>query len=423
MLATLLQPTGQVQFDARGYWGAAGSLLGSPDPVPAGFWELRGVLSAVVYLPAQTLARATGPAGVGFAILLQNALLIGVIAAVVAPALMRPWGPPGPAARWAAATGVVIAARGFAPYALVDLYAAAGLLTALTLLTKRNTTALLLSGASLGAAFNIRPAYLVPVLLIGIVAVVYHRARAAFVALGALAALVPQMLLVALTQHALSLTPAGGDDLVRLQANYAAFTVRYDTAIMSQQPQQFFCSPAMAAAIDSPPSSLVELVGDFLRHLPQSGVFAVEKLGAALHWPLSIPYLVPDPRVDAVFALTITGISVVGCAALIAMRTSRGAEVSRAAVTVAAIGTAGTLMSAATEARFALSLVLLGAVGVGAVIQRLPRREGGNRGRCRIVAAATLTATILLLTAGWSGLSHPAPPGPVSLEMCAQVGR
>lgn len=295
LLATVLQPTGRFLFDAVGYWNAAGSLIGSPVAPPEGFWDLRGVVSAVVYLLAQVITGILGPDVAGFAVLVQNSLVIAALAAFVAPALLRPWAEPGVVARWVMAAAVAFVARGFAPYPLVDLYAAAAVLVAAHLLTQRSWPALAGAGLLLGCAFNIRPAYLVPLVLAAVVVMIHHRVRAMVVAGGALAALVPQMVYLAATHHTFGLTPVASSGLVGIQTSFASYTVRYDTAITSATPQQFFCSPDMASRIGEPPLTIGSLAETLLTNLPTPGSSPSRSSAPPSTGPSRFPISSPTP--------------------------------------------------------------------------------------------------------------------------------
>ena len=423
LLATALQPTGRFLFDARGYWTAAGALIGSSEPIPEGFWDLRGVSSAVVFVPAQVVTRLLGADIAGFAVLLQNSLLIAAVAAFLAPAILSPWARLGSVSRWVTAGTLAFVARGFAPYPLMDLYAAAAVLLGIYLLYRRSWLPLLGSGLLLGSAFNMRPAYLVPIAIVAIIAIVVLRFRALLVTLGAFLALVPQMAYLAVTHQGFGLTPVASTALIGLQTSYASYTVRYDTALASHLPQQFFCSPTMAHAVSDPPLTISGLAGTFLTNLPHSAIFGLEKIGASLHWPLSIPYLVPNPGVNALVALIVTSVTVVGTVRLLSLPSDRGPRAARGLMAALVVGTVSTLVSSATEARFALLVALIGAIGLGLVVEHpfavrtTPRRS--NRDILALALIALLTIGLLLV--GHLGLSRPAPPGGVTVNTCTQA--
>jgi hypothetical protein len=238
-----------------------------------------------------------------------------------------------------------------------------------------------------------------------------------------LVGLIPQVAFNYVRHRSLSPLPISTSDLVAVQSGYAAFTVRYDTVLSGTQPQQFFCSPSMATSLDSLPTTTGGLLAVFVQSLPRSALFAVEKVAAALHWPLSIPYLSPNPGVDALFAGGITAITVFGIVYLVGMPIARRAATDRAlwegwALVVAlTVGTVLTLVGAATEARFALPLVLLGVCGVACIADA----GWGCVSRHRRQTAAIFLVTLAVIGLGYSGLAHPAPPGVITTATCAHA--
>ena len=210
-----------------------------------------------------------------------------------------------------------------------------------------------------------------------------------------------------------------------LQAGFASYLVRYDTVLGSASPMQSYCSPSMAERIGSPlPSSMDQLASAFLGHFPTAVVFSLEKVSAALHWPMSAPYATPTPGLDAVFAALITTITVVGLAALtrLAVLTRRRSSSEHwfdwSVIAAVVIGSVLTLISSATETRFALPLVLFGALGCCTLID-LDRGAAWARGRRWLIG--TLIATLGVTGLGYAGMSHPAPSGAVNVAICAAL--
>jgi hypothetical protein len=219
----------------------------------------------------------------------------------------------------------------------------------------------------------------------------------------------------------LSLFPTSTTDLVSLQTGYAAFTTRYDTVLYVPVPRQFYCSPDMASSIGSLPSNLTELAGTFLAHLPQSVPFVLQKVAASLLWPMSIPYYLPSPGFNAIFAAAITLISVIGTGFLIfgplLARTVRSTLDTWPLLIAVAGVTIATVAGSAAEARFSIVLVLLGIVGVCAIVDAsVPMLK--RHWRSLLIA---LILGIVVLVMGRVGLSHPAPPGDVTLEICSRA--
>lgn len=421
--AALVRGVGAFVFDARLYWDAASSIL-TGGPTSQGYFDLRGVLTAVTFAPSTVITLLIGPSSAGFAVLLQNSVLIGWAAGFLVPAVIRPWRVIGTRARWVGAGLSWLALGGFAPYPLMDLYAALAVTGAAALLSRHSRMSLIAAGVLLGYAINLRPAYVPVVVLLAIVTLFARRWRAGLVAAGLLVGLVPQIVFNYVRYHSRSPFPVSTGSLVALQTGYASFTVRYDTVPWSgPDPRQFFCSPAMATSLGSLPTTTGELLGVFVRNLPRSALFAVEKVSAALHWPLSIPYLSANPGVDALFAGGITVMTVFGIFYLLGMPTARRAVTDRtlweawALVVAFTVGTVLTLVGAATEARFALPLVFLGVSGVTCLVDA----GSGCLRRHRLSTAGVLLVAVAVIGFGYSGLAHPAPPGGADTAVCARA--
>lgn len=420
----LLRGVGEFAYDARAYWHANLAVLGAGELTVADYFDLRGVWTAVTFVPSALATAAFGESAAGISVLSQNSVMIAWTAAFLVPRAVALWQAPSTRTRWAGAALVCVGLQGFAPYPMVDLYAAVAALAAVVLLAARSGGGIAAAGALLAYAVNLRPAYVPVVVLLVLAAAMTGRWRSAWAIPGAAVALAPQVVANLVRHGTFSVTPFASENLVALQASFAAFVVRYDTAPGREaSPQQFFCSPSMASGLDSLPTTTAGLVSAYLRHLPESLLFAVEKIGAALHWPLSIPYLVARPGVDALFAVTITLVAVVGCTYLVvsplmgradSARRGKGPWASATAVVVASVAT---LAGSATEARFALPLVLLGVVGVAG----LAGADKRVRFRHRWVVGGAVLLAVGLVAAGYAGLAHPAPPGPVSQAMCGDT--
>ena len=419
--AAFLTGVGQFVFDAEAYWSASLALTHGDAPFP-GYLDLRGVLSTVAYLPAAAVVRIAGETLAGPAVLAQNAVLIGWFAAYLLPALARPWRQLGTRSRWIGAFLVWVVLHGFAPYPLMDIYAVIAVLTAIVLLQRKGPISLVSAGLLLGYAANVRPAYLPVIALIAVVTVVARRWRSGWVLLGGMTALLPQVIYGWVSRGVLSISPAATEGLISLQSGYAAYTVRYDTAPWDGGGAgQFFCSPAMASHVSPLPTTTAELAGAYLSNFSHALPFALEKVAASLHWPLSAPYLHPNPGVDALFAVAVTAIAVVGCAALVCAPILRRRTASRdlwvawGLVSSAVVATIATLAGSATESRFAIPLVLLGVVGVTVVAEAGAASVRANR---RAFVAAGVVA-VVVVGLGYAGLSHPAPRVMMTPEVCA----
>jgi hypothetical protein len=76
-------------------------------------------------------------------------------------------------------------------------------------------------------------------------------------------------------------------------------------------------------------------------------------------------------------------------------------------------------MTSATEPRFALPLILLGIVGCAALVP--VRWSDAVRRPERRWVIGTVVAALVVFAIGSNALSHPAPPGGVSVATCAAL--
>jgi hypothetical protein len=415
-LGTVTQSPSRFVYDAATYWAGAVGLAHGRDPFVDGMMSLRGALTSVLYLPAALATRGFGDSAGGLAVLVENSLLVALVGALLLPRFLRAWGPVTPWMVWVCAGLTWLLMARFAPYPLTDVWAAALLLAAVGALQKQTTMGLVGAGLLAGIAFNIRPAYLVALLLTLAVVLLREKLAGLWFATGVVLALVPQLIVNIRHGVGLKFWPADTVSLTQLQAQLASYIVRYDTAAygLDRNPQQHFCSPAMAQVVgDHPPRSTGGLAALFLHNMPQSLVFTTEKASAALHWPLSTPYFAPDGAGDVAFALLTTAVAVIGVAALVHVRSKSGLRSAPVAVWVALVvwlGSLATIMTSQPETRFALPLVLFGIAGCALLVR--------GKMSIRWVAAAFI-AVALVFASGTAGLSHPAPPGPESPATCA----
>ncbi|TYP89829.1 hypothetical protein [Blastococcus xanthinilyticus] len=421
-LAVVLQPPAPAfLYDATKYWGGARALLAGGDVFTAGLLDLRGVLTVLLYLPAAAVTAVAGDAAAGFAVLAENALLVAVIGVVLVPRLVAVWRPATRTTVLVAAVGTGITLAGFAPFPLTDLWAAALLITAVVALDRTGRWWLLLAGAAAGVAFNVRPGSLLTLIALGIAVLVARRLAAGWFALGSALALLPQFVLNLRRGATWLPWPEQTGWLTQLQAADAAYLVRYDTVVAgAASPRRFYCSPGMATALDGDtPGSPGELLTTYLAHLPQAMLFSAQKVGAALHWPLSTPYTAPAPGVDGLFALLVTALAVTGSAVVLTRLVRRGAR-PRLGTVAAALVWAGALVglvTSSTETRFALLLVLLGVAGSALLATAaLGPDRAATPGRAWV--AGTVVAVLAVYALGVTGLQHPVA-GEVTPEICA----
>ncbi|TFD79132.1 hypothetical protein E3T54_05495 [Cryobacterium sp. Sr8] len=425
-VATLVLGVGRFEYDAAAYWSGAQAVAGTAPPVAEGFWDFRGILSSIVYVPAALVAGILGPTFEGFSVLLQNSLFFAWFAAFLLPKCIEFWRPVSTrtVALGAFLTWVVLS--GFAPYALVDAYPAIAAIAIVVLFRLESRAALFAAGVLGGMSVNIRPAYIVGIVGLAAVALVLRRWVGILFALGVFVGLMPQLILNVVRIGSWTLWPTASSSLVSLQAGFAAYIVRYDTFLGAANPRQFYCSPDMASQLVTPlPATAGELAATFGTHMPSSIVFALQKIGAALHWPYTTPYTVPSAGLDGFFATSITAITVLGIAYLIysAIHTrghvgSIGARAHWAALATMVIGGVIMLVASATESRFALPLVLIGVVG-SANFADLHLREAWGRRPLWVVFS--VLAVFAVGFVGVTGLQNPAPPGAVDQGVCASL--
>ncbi len=419
----LRPPASEFIFDGATYFLGAQALLDGASVSDLASLPLRGVLTTLLYLPAALLARLAGDDRAGVAVLLENALLIALIGAVLLPRVVAVWRSVTPMVVWVSSAGCGVALAGFAPHPLTDLWGVALLLLVLIALDARPRWWVLLgAGLCAGAAFNIRPATLLPLGAVTLALLLARRASSLWFVIGAAVALLPQHLFN--SSRALSGLPVPPmtEELTQLQASYASYLVRYDTAVSdpTTPPSLAFCSPSMARALDGEaPSSPGDLAITYLEHLPQSLLFAGQKLGAALHWPLSTPFMSPAPVINGLFAALITAITVIGAAAVLrrAWERRRGPTLGGVVLLLMWAACLVGLPTSATETRFALPVVVLGIAGCALLADsvRVPRT--------RIAwwwSAGTAAAIAVVFALGVSGMAHPMDFVP-SVEECAAV--
>ena len=413
VIATLGRGTGGFYHDALNYWKS--TPLQSPEELPDWYGTLRGVWTTIVYLPASLAANAIGQSSGEGLVLLQNAVCLGAVAAFLLPAVLQHLRVVRTSTIALAAALFWILTSGFAPYPLVDAYAMIGVFLAVHLAVPTDprsrlaTVARLLGfGATLGVIVNLRPAYLITAAALVVVSTFWNRIGTAWVIAGGFAALLPQAIYNYVQLDAWSFTPTETRTLAALQAGLASYVVRYDTVIDSAHPMLTQCSPDMVAAMaGSLPGGTVQLLMTFAVNLPQSALFAIEKLGGSVHWPFAAPYGNSTPFLDDIWAWAVTAITAIGIVALffyrVDLRRSLAASGRRAwlLLMVVAGGTVVTIVGSQTETRFALPLAVVGVLGCGLIGAS---RELGLRPARIWVVGVVVTACLLALAS--IGLSH-----------------
>jgi hypothetical protein len=408
-------PAPRFVYDAVQYWAGSVSLLNGGDAYVDGGLSLRGVFTSVLYLPAALATKVFGHSASGMAVLVENSLLVALIGALLLPRLLRVWGPVTPWMVLVCAGLTWLVVGRFAPYPLTDLWAGALMLAALVALERRTAMGLMGAGLIVGITFNVRPAYLVLLLLTPVVVLFRDKIRVVWFAAGVVVALVPQSIVNLRQGTGWKPWPPALGQLMQLRST-GSYAVRYDTAAYGvvRDPQQYFCDPAMArVVVDHPPLSSGDLTALYLHHVPQWFVLVVERATAVMHWPLSAPYFAPAGARDNFFAFLVTTVVVVGVVTLVSAQFRSAFRSVPAAAWVAllvGLGSLSTIVTSNPETRLALPLVLFGIAGCAVLVgRRLGRRW----------AAGAAVAVVVVFAVGTLGLSHAAAPGPASPSVCA----
>jgi hypothetical protein len=413
-LATVAQhPQPAFYWDAAGYWSGSQSLFDGSSPYVEGVLRLRGVLTPAVYAPAawiDTLFEGSG----GLAVLIENSLIVALLGALLLPRLARLAGARGAWLPWLCSALVWLVTARFAPYPLMDLPTAALFLGAVVLAVRRPLWSVTLAGLCVGAAVNLRPAYLAPAVVLLAATLVFQRFRAAAFVGGLMLGLLPQVWLNLSRNDGLSFVPPDTDKIAGLQSSLSAYVVRYDTIIIGGPPSQLYCDGGMArAVVRHPVSSMSDFALAMVTNPSESVVFLLKKLSATLAWGSYTPYAAPAAIDDSNLILPLAAMTVGGLAVLLLLiRRPLATGTRRHPVLYAALALSicVSVMAAAAETRFALPLVLLGIVGCAcgpAVLRDLDRRLVLRW------TAATAVGVLLVAVFATRGLSEPMAPGTV----------
>jgi hypothetical protein len=128
--------------------------------------------------------------------------------------------------------------------------------------------------------------------------------------------------------------------------------------------------------------------------------------------------------IDTVFGLGITVMTIAGISAVLYVATRRrGSPLRRdwysAALVISVVaGSVLALVGSATESRFSLMLVMIGALGV-ALLARPRQWSHWRLARWWILAAVLVTALTLLFA--HTGSDNPAPRGEVTPAVCTET--
>ncbi len=416
-------------YDAAQYWAASVALVSGGNTAEAGVLQLRGALTAIVYVPPALLSELFGPDSAAWTVLLWNSLMAAALCVGLLPRIAALISPGASAWRvWIAALAGGVIVSGFSRFALLDVWAIAlALLGLYAIAVGSRWWHGALAGLALVFATNIRPAYLAPVLIATLVLLIAHPKSALWAIPGALLGLVPQIVFNLAVMDRLSLVPVQTPYLLNVQATYATFATRYDTVLEpGRYPSQFYCDPAYAVLQldDTKPTSAPGVLISVLSHLPDSIAFLSGKVAASLHWSFSTPYEHSPGPGTSLMTLFIIAVSAGGLVALIWRMVNSWAERKPRIMALAVlgfwVGAVGTLVLSTPETRFAVPLAMIGLIGLLAAVPS-PLRLKRPNATTLIAAAVAVAVMVGLFALGKASLIDPMPPGNVpTLETCAE---
>ena len=217
----------------------------------------------------------------------------------VVPALLRRVVTIGPAHVGLSTAITGLALSGFAPYPVMDLPAVVCVAVGVLLLCEVRWWSWILGGGCLAAAVNLRPAYVLPAVLILAVVAIVRWPPAPLGVVGAAAITGVQAMYGHVRADVWSASPPLADLVRTVQYQYGAYGVRYDTIPFTNgDPRLWHCSPGMADAMRGQPmpTSASGLLGVMVDNLPTSAGLAMDKFTASLHWSTATPYSHPGEQ-------------------------------------------------------------------------------------------------------------------------------
>jgi len=417
-------------YDAAQYWDGALQLVSGGDVATAGVLNIRGTLTPLVYLPPAAVAGLLGEGSWTWLVLIWNALLAAALCAMILPQLAELIVPGHLVSHvWTCALlgGLLFAL--FARFALLDVWAFACAATAMLLISGRRSWWVYAVGGLFAAiAVDLRPSYLLPLILGMVVVLIAAARRIPLVAAGALIGALPQSIYNVFHGGSWLPVPTATSGLIGVQSAQAVYSIRYDTVLdPGRNPQQWYCDPSLASAVSSEPAPTTPLsvAGSLLTHVPESLWFGLKKIATALQWSWSTPYE-PSPgdgtgAIAVVVALT-TAIGAFGLLRAIWFGTSTSNRLIAGGLLAFWLGAAATLVLTTPETRFALPLVSVGVVGVTCGLTTPMTRS--QRWTSALWLLAALSVCLLLLWAGARGLGYPVSPGPLTAPAdCVRLAR
>lgn len=422
-------------YDAAQYWNGAATLVSGGDVITAGALATRGVYTPIVHLLPALAAAPFGPSAAPIVVLIWNSVLVSLAAVLLIPRFSGALAGGDVAAPsvpriWVSAIIGSAVLSGFARFPLVDLASTLLALAALYgFFVATRWRAAILTGLCAAVSINLRPA-IAPAIVLAAVVIVFVRVRPTLLAaVGALVALIPQLIFNVAAWGQWSVVPRETGPLSAVQARWAPFALRYDTVLSAERaPQQWYCDSSYARALsaDASAQNQFDVIRSLVQHFPGSLWFLVRKVSINLHWSTGTPYEPTPGAGELVVALGVVALAAFGIASILCLlpiRTTRDRRVHVLATVAFWVGAVATLAISTPETRFALPVVAVGVVGV---VTLVPEGEASRNWRRRVIASLIVGAALAACVAisGAEGLTHALPPGGLrDAQECAAAGR
>ena len=397
-------PVWDMVWDAHGYLHSSLQWFGSgvKDDEQLFF---RGVLSSVIYLPPSFIgAKFLEPSVFGtyiyVLVMIQNAALVSWISVYLLPKIAGLFAPPKHSTVVFTSVLGVYALRSFVPYSLVDIWGVAFLLSGCYLIYANKIAKLVVAGLVLGIGFNLRPSYLITLVLIFGFVLFYKKTKAVFVVLGFTLAQVPQVVYNWFEYQTLSIIPSGLEKLESLNLALKASSIRYDSIEYSQflAGPISFCDKAMhALMVKDSIDSRWDLTKFFLVNPGESIPFYFKKLAAAFWWPVDVPYYNHNPIVNSVFGAVILFIFVFGFGYIVRKVFQSSGWIDQQSLMALLVGAGflANLFLYHSEARYSLPLVLLGIVGLTLFCTEVIALDSSKDGFWRLYRKYVLSCSVV----------------------------
>lgn len=417
MVLTIFQnPAPGQLWDAATYLDGSLALVSGGDVYNSGGLSTRGVLTPLIYSPTafmnQIFTNGQLSELLFTGVLVEGAVFAVLISVLLLPRLRSTLFGANPLSSLLVSMLSYFAIRGFAPYSLMDLCAVSTLLAGISLLDKPSNGRFIASGLFLGVSINLRPSYLLIAIAIILASLICGRLSGFFALVGFFVSQVPQLVLNFKTGRKISFLPLDILDTINFTAfSISGFVLRIDSIVYSPRPKgKLHCDPTMVSfVLNEMPSNYGDLFVLYASHPLDSGWFLLQKLGATLLWPVSVPYFEARPVANALFGSITLLVTVIGISRLVLGRNNVGSNnLTKLSVWFVVFGTILNFASNATESRYALPLVLMGVIGISEFLSEFTTLVG-LRSRLKSNSTAVISITLicaLLLFAGFLGLRN-----------------